>query len=85
MDGYCMTYGNPIVSWTSEMKKKAKHVLTQLAIVPSMLQHDIHRSNFAIADCGHVSVLDMEQMKVEKDKKVREHYIKQMSRKINTF
>ncbi len=50
-----------------------------------MLQRDIHRSNFAISDDGHLWVLDMEQMKVEKDKKAKERYIKQMCRIINAF
>ena len=85
MEGYCMTYGNPVKAWTSEYKKKAIYVLTQLAIVSSMLQQDIHRSNFAISDDGHLRVLDMEQMKVEKDKKAKEHYIKEMRRIINAF
>ncbi len=83
MEGYCMSYANPITTWTPDMKNKAKHVLTQLVILAGLVQRDIHGGNFAVADNGNVWVLDMERTLIETTRKAKERYIKVTSRMID--
>lgn len=87
MEGYCMEFAAPIKEWTTELKKKANHVLTQLMIHAGFIQHDIHEYNFGVNSQDEIVVLDMDQAEIKPNlpQKEKERYLKSASRVIKGF